>query len=575
MHRLVGFLRPYRALIGLALVLTFGQTLLNLYLPNLMSDIVDTGVLRGNLRYILDTGAWMLVVACLAGGASIASSYYGARVSAFFGRDVRARLFSHVEHFTLAEFDQVGTSSLIVRTTNDVWQVQQLAYMLQIIVMGPLTAIGGIVLAVATDASLSWVLAILVPLMGLVILAVMRPGIALFGSVQRKLDRLNLVLRENLTGVRVVRAFDRTRFEAGRFDEANADLTQTQVRVYQLMAFLWPAVMLIMNLSTVLVIWFGGFQVNAGTVQIGQLMAFIQYMTQIMFSVLMMSMVMFQVPRALASADRIGSVLEMRPAFTDPDGDSARSPAPEGRVEFRDVTFRYPGAEEAALSGVSFTTSPGTVTAIIGGTGSGKSTLVHLIMRFYDVEQGAVLVDGVDVRAMTQEDLRRRIGYVPQRAVVFAGSILENIRYGDLGASEDEVRAAAAVAQAAEFIDATPQGLEAPVTQGGHNLSGGQRQRLSIARAIARRAPLYILDDSFSALDFATDARLRTALRRRLDGASLLIVAQRVGTVMDADQILVMDDGRLVGQGRHDELVATCAVYREIVQSQLRPEEIA
>ncbi len=574
MSRLLPFLRPYGALIAIVLLLTFGQTMLNLYLPNLMSNIVDNGVVKGDVPYILHTGAWMLAVACAGGAAAVVSSFFGSRVSAFFGRDLRGRLFEHVERFTLKEFDAFGASSLIIRSTNDVWQVQQLTYMLQIMVMAPLTGIGGIILAVREDASLSWLVAVVLPIMALVIYGILRPGIALFASVQQKIDRLNLVLRENLTGVRVIRSFDRTPYETRRFDGANMDLTQTQVRVYQLMAFMWPAVMLVMNLSTVAVVWLGGAQVNTGALQIGQLMAFIQYLTQILFAVLMLSMMIFQLPRALASAERIRLVLETTPDIADPESPVETPPA-GGRVEFRNVTFRYPGAEEPALSDISFTVEPGSVTAVIGGTGAGKSTLLNLIMRFYDVAAGSVFVDGVDVRAMPQAELRRRVGYVPARAVLFAGSVLDNVRYGDLEASEAQAREALEVAQASEFIDALPDGMDAEVSQGGHNFSGGQRQRLSIARALARRASLYLLDDCFSALDFATDARLRAALRQRLKGATLLIVAQRVGTVMHADRILVLDEGRLVGVGRHDELLATCPVYREIVESQIRPEGIA
>lgn len=574
MTHLVRFLRPYRALIGLVLALTFVQTMLNLYLPNLMSNIVDDGVVRGDTRYILVTGAWMLLVTCLGGVASVISRYYGAKISAYFGRDLRGRLFRHVEHFALREFDAFGSSSLIVRTTNDIWHVQQLTYQLQIMVMAPLTGIGGIILAMHEDLSLSWIILIVLPLMAAVILSVMRPSIGLFGSIQRKIDRLNLVLRENLTGVRVIRSFGRTPYERRRFDTANLDVADTQVQVYQLLSFLWPTVMLIMNLSSVAVVWFGAPAINTGSLQIGQLMAFIQYLTQIMSAVLMMSMMIFQLPRALASAERVRVVLETEPEITD-EAAAVEAPPALGRVEFRHVTFRYPGAEEAALSDVSFATEPGTVTAVIGGTGSGKSTLVNLIMRFYDAAEGSVLVDGVDVRRMAQADLRRRIGYVPQRAVLFSGTVLDNIRYGDLEASADEAMSAAAVAQATEFIETLPEGMGAMLSQGGRNFSGGQRQRLSIARALVRKASIYLLDDCFSALDFATDARLRAALRRRIQGASLLIVAQRVGTVMDADQILVLDEGRLVGQGRHDDLLAGCPVYREIVESQMRPEGIA
>ncbi len=575
MAKLIEFLRPYRAFVALVLVLTFVQTMSSLYLPNLMSSIVDTGIIRGDEGYILREGLWMLAVTVLGGAGSVLASYYGAKATAGFGKLLRTRIFRHVEHFTLKEFDQIGTSSLIVRSTNDVMQVQQFINMLlRMMVMAPLTAIGGIILAVRTDASLSLVIVVVLPIMSIAIWLVMRRGFDLFRSIQKKVDRLNLVLRENLTGVRVVRAFGRVPYEVRRFDAANLDLTDTSVRVFQLMAILMPIVMLIMNLAMVAIVWFGGVQINTGTLELGNLMAFIQYVMQIMFAVLMVSMMLFMVPRAQASAVRINEVLALEPEFRDPD-DPLPVPRGPGTVEFRGVTFYYPGGEEPALHDVTFTARPGQITAVIGGTGAGKSTLMNLIPRFYDVSEGSILVDGVDVRKMRQADLRQRLGYVPQKAVLFTGSVLENIRYGDPGASLAAAQHAADVAQASEFVSEMEEGMEAEISQGGVNLSGGQRQRLAMARALARRAEIYLFDDSFSALDFRTDALVRAALRRELTGATVMIIAQRVSTVMDADHILVLDDGRLVGAGTHRELMASCPVYAEIVASQLSPEESA
>ena len=575
MSGLLRFLRPYRLYVALVLLLTFGQTMSSLYLPNLMSRIVDGGVIRGDVPYILRVGVWMLLITLAGGAAAVAASLYGAKATAGFAQLLRHRLFTHVEGSGLPEFERWGGSSLTVRTTNDVMQVQQLINaMLRMMVMAPLTAIGGILLAVHTDARLSLILVFALPLLAAAIYLVMGRGLALFRAIQTKVDRLNLVLRENLTGVRVVRSFGRTPFEVERFDAANADLTDTSVRVFELMATLMPVVVLIMNLSTVAIVWFGGLQINDGSLQIGQLMAFIQYVTQIMFAAMMMSMMLFMVPRAQASAQRIQEVLALAPAVTDPRSPLPTPPGPGGHLEFRHVTFRYPGAEEPALRDVSFTAAPGEITAIIGGTGAGKSTLLQLIVRFYDVVQGAVLVDGVDVRHLTQEALRSKVGYVPQQAVLFTGTALENLRYGDPAADEEAARHALAVAQADDFL-AGLGGLQAPIEQGGVNLSGGQRQRLCIARALVRRPELYLLDDSFSALDYRTDARLRAALRAEVGTATALIVAQRVSTVREADRILVLDDGQLVGSGTHAELLASCPVYQEIVASQLSAEEVA
>ncbi len=569
------FLRPYRLFVGLVLLLTFLQTTSSLYLPTLMADIVDHGVITGHVRYIVQVGVEMIGITAIGGAGAVLASLYASLAMSGMAQRLRSRLFSHVEHFTLREFDHIGTSSLIVRTTNDVMQVQQLvAIGLRMMVMAPLTAIGGVALAIYTAPSLSWIMVVSVPLLALVIWSTMGRGLVMFRSIQAKVDTLNRVLRENLAGVRVVRAFDRTPYEGRRFDAANRDVTDTSVRVFQLMAIVQPAVMLVMNLGTVVIVWLGGHEIGAGTLQIGSLMAFIQYVSQVMFSVMMVSMVMFMIPRAQASALRINEVLAMESDITDPE-DPETGTRGSGTVEFQHVSFAYPGAEEPALSDISFMARPGRITAIIGGTGSGKSTIMNLIPRFYDVTGGHIVLDGVDIRAMRQEDLRSRLGYAPARAVIFTGTIADNIRYGDREASTEAVTRAAEVAQATEFINEMPEGLDSPISQGGANLSGGQKQRLSIARALVRRADVYLFDDTFSALDYRTDARLRQALRREVAGATVIIVAQRVSTVMDADQILVMDEGRLVGAGRHRDLLDSCAVYREIVSSQLSPEEIA
>lgn len=575
MTKLVRFLKPYSLVLTAVVILVFIQSITNLYLPNLNSDIVDTGVVRGDTAYIWRTGGWMLLVAAGSAIAAVVAAYLSSLVAAGFGRDLRSRVFSRVESFSLHEFDKIGTATLITRTTNDITQVQMvLLIMLRMMIGAPIMAAGGIIMAVSKDAELSLVLVVVLPLLVGLITFVAGKGIPIFKALQVKLDRLNLVLRENLTGIRVIRAFDRVDHERRRFQEANRDLTQTAIRVNQLMAVMMPTMMLVMNFTMVAIVWFGGVRIEGGHMQVGDMMAFIQYAMQIMWSMVMMSMMFIMIPRAEASAVRINEVLETVPEISDPAHPSPAS-GRHGHVEFQDVTFSYPGAEQPALSHISFRADPGQVTAIIGGTGSGKSTLISLIPRFYDVGQGKVLVDGTDVRDMTQEALRARIGFVPQKAILFTGSITDNIRHGKEDASSEEVRQAAVTAQAAEFIAGMKDGFDSPIEQGGSNVSGGQKQRLSIARALIRRPEVYVFDDSFSALDFKTDARLRAALRKETAEATVIIVAQRVSTVMDADQIVVLDDGRIAGIGNHKDLMNTCAVYREIVSSQLSEEELA
>lgn len=540
-----------------------------------MSDIVDKGVVTGDTQYIWKIGGFMLLVA--AGGmvCSITASFFSSKVATGFGKSLRSKIFSHVGEFSLHEFDKIGTASLITRTTNDITQVQQvLVMMLRMMVMAPMMCIGGIIMAFSKDAKLTIVLGIALPILVLAIVIIARSGIPLFKVMQIKLDNLNRVLRENLTGIRVIRSFNRVEHEKKRFNEANYDLTSTAIKVNKIMAAMMPIMMVVLNLTTVAIIWFGGIRISNGHMQVGDMMAFIQYAMQIMFSFIMLSMMFVMIPRASVSAVRINEVLGTVADIKNPSV-SVLGEGKKGLVEFQNVTFSYPGAEMPAISTISFSMKPGEVTAIIGGTGSGKSTLINLIPRFYDVDSGKILVDGVDVREMTQESLREKIGFVPQTAILFTGTISENIRFGKENATDEEVQHAAKIAQATEFISNMPDGFNAVIAQGGTNVSGGQKQRLSIARALVRKPEIYIFDDSFSALDFKTDAKLRAALKEETIDSTVLIVAQRVSTIMDADQIIVLDDGEIAGIGKHRELMETSTVYREIVMSQLSEEEIA
>ncbi|NTY08307.1 ABC transporter ATP-binding protein [Exiguobacterium sp. JMULE1] len=574
MIKLLKRLTVYKWAVFAVLILVFAQSMSDLYLPTLMADIIDKGVVTGDTAYIWKIGAVMLGITGIGALAAVAASYYSSKASMGLGRDIRRQVFNHVERFSLQEFDQVGTASLITRTTNDITQVQQVVIMmLRMVVSAPIMFIGGLIMAVSKDAKLSLVIVAAMPVLVISILLILWKGVPLFGKVQKRLDRLNLVLRENLTGIRVIRAFNRERDEQVRLTKANADLTEVSIKVNKIMAFLMPVMMLVMNLTVVGVIWFGGIRIDNGGMQIGDLMAFIQYVMQIMFALVMASVMFVMIPRAAVSAKRINEVLEMTPTMTDEGTQTADRE--KGTLVFDRVTFRYPGAETPVLSDISFAARPGEVTAVIGGTGSGKSTLVNLIPRFYDVTEGSIRVNGVDSQDVPQEELRSKIGFVPQKALLFTGTIAENIRFGKEDATDEEVAHAAQIAQATDFIERMPDGYEARIEQGGSNVSGGQKQRLSIARALVRRPDLYVFDDSFSALDFKTDAALRKALREETRDATVLIVAQRVSTVIDADQIIVLDEGKVAGIGTHDELFADNAVYQEIVKSQLSEEEIA
>ncbi|WP_075363772.1 ABC transporter ATP-binding protein [Desulfosporosinus metallidurans] len=575
MFKLYRFLKPYTAYIAVVIVLLFLQVLSDLYLPTLMANIVDHGIVNKDVNYILRVGGFMLLVA--AGGTlcAIIATFLSSKTAVGFGRILREKIFTKVESFSLHEFDKIGTATLITRTTNDVTQVQQVSVLiLSMMISAPLTCIGGIIMAIQEDRGLTWVLLVSVPVLFAIIGIVLTRGIPLFRLMQLKIDKLNLVLRENLTGIRVVRAFNRIDQEKKRFDDANSDLMNNAVKVNKIMAILMPMMMLIMNFTTIAIIWFGGIRINNGDMQVGSLMAFIQYATQILFSLLMLTMLFIMVPRAQASAVRINEVLDTEPEIKDPSKGNSTS-IQRGFVEFKDVSFSYPGAEQPAISKINFSARPGEITAIIGGTGSGKSTMVNLITRFYDVESGSVLVDGVDVREMSQESLRAKIGFVPQKTVLFSGTIADNIKYGREDATLDEIKHAVQVAQATDFVTEMEAGFDHTIAQGGTNVSGGQKQRLSIARALIRRPEIYIFDDSFSALDFKTDAKLRAALKPEIADATVFIIAQRVTTVMDADRIIVLDDGLIAGIGTHKELLNSCEVYREIVASQLSEGEIA
>jgi len=574
--RLVGrFLGPYRWLVVAVIAFQLVQTTANLLLPSLNADIIDNGIAKGDIGRILTTGGIMLIGALVQVAATIGAVWFGAMAAMRLGRDMREQIFTRVAEFSEREVGQFGAPSLITRTTNDVQQVQMLIFMaLALMVSAPIMAIGGIFMALQQDIGLSWLMAIAIPVLLLVITLIVLRMVPLFRSMQARIDTVNRVLREQLTGIRVIRAFVRERHETDRFAVANAELTDTALRAGRLFALVFPLVMLVMNAASVAVFWFGAEGVESGATQVGALTAFLQYLIQILMAVMMAVMMSMMVPRAAVSAERIGEVLETPSSVVVP----LRPVTPErteGVVEFRDVEFRYPGAAEPVLSGISFTARPGATTAIIGSTGSGKSTLVGLIPRLFDVTGGAVLIDGVDVRELEPDLLWGRVGLVPQRAYLFSGTVASNLRFGSPEASDEELWAALRTAQAEDFVRAMPDGLDAPIAQGGTNVSGGQRQRLAIARALVKRAPVMVFDDSFSALDTTTDARLRAALDRAAADATRIVVAQRVSTIVDADEILVLEEGRIVGRGRHEALLETSETYREIVESQLRADEAA
>lgn len=575
MLKLLKYLKPYKWQALIVVLLTTVQSLAQLYLPNLMSDIVNKGIVGKDIAYIIQTGLIMLGVSLLAVAATIVSQLFASRTAVGFSKDLRRDIFSTVQSYSLNEFDKIGTASLITRSTNDVTQIQNVMVMIMsMLLAAPITAVGGIIMAISKDAGLSWLIVVIIIFMSAIILGIALKAMPLFKSLQKKIDRVNLVLREGLTGIRVIRAFNKTEYEQKRFDEANTDLTATSVSAHRWMGAMFPAIMFALNIATTAVLWFGGLKVDVGETTVGNLMAFQQYVMQIMFALIMGTMMFVMLPRAQAAAERINEIFGLEPSIVDTTKVAPQT-TQRGYVEFKDVNFYYHGAEEPALSNITFSARPGEVTAIIGSTGSGKSTLVKLIPRFYDASEGQVMLDGVDVKDYPQDALRRKIGFVPQKASLMSGTIEGNIRYGKDDATDEEIWKAVEIAQGRDFVSDTEGGLAAAVAQDGTNFSGGQKQRLSIARALVRKPEVYIFDDSFSALDFKTDAKLRRALGAEIDNATVFIVAQRVSTVMGADNIIVLDEGRVVGQGKHKELLESCNTYREIVSSQLSMEEMA
>lgn len=568
-------MQPYRQAIRAIVALQLVQTLAALYLPTLNADIIDYGVVRGDTGYIMHTGAIMLAVTLVQMGCSIAAVYYAARTAMALGRDLRANVFDRVLTFSAREVGQFGAPSLITRTTNDVQQVQLLALMtFTLMVSAPIMCVGGILMALNQDVPLSALLLIAVPLLGVIISVIISRMRPMFRLMQERIDRINQVLREQITGIRVIRAFVRDVDEQRRFAMVNTELFDVSRGVGRLMAYMFPLVMLVMNVSSVAVLWFGGHRIDSGGMQIGALTAFLSYLMQILMAVMMATFMFMMVPRAEVCAERITEVVGTDSSVVLPSRSTARG-SRRGHLELRDVQYRLPGAEEPVLRGISLTARPGEVTAIIGSTGSGKTTLLNLIPRLMDATAGVVLVDGVDVRELDQRVLSKAVGLVPQKPYLFTGTVASNLRYGNIDATDEELWQALATAQARNFVEQMPDGLQARIAQGGTNVSGGQRQRLAIARALVRRPEIYLFDDSFSALDYATDAALRTALERETAEATVVIVAQRVSTIRGADRILVLDEGVVVGSGTHQELMSANEVYREIVLSQLSAQEAA
>lgn len=575
MVKLLKYAEPYILSIIASIILLFGQAICDLSLPDYMSDIINKGITVGDKSFIIKTGFTMLGVSLLSASFTIIVSFLASRVAAGMCRTIRNDLFTNIESFSNAEFDRFSTSSLITRTTNDITQIQTLIVMIiRMIFYAPIMAIGGFVHALANSKSMSWIIALaIICLLGL-IFTVFTIAMPKFKAIQNLIDKLNLVVRENLDGILVVRAFNTQDFEEDRFDKANKDLTNTNLFVNRVMVSMMPLMTLIMNLITVLIVWVGANQVSAFKMDVGEMMAYMQYVMQIIFAFLMLSMMFIMIPRASVSGDRIAEVLEAVSSIKNNEIASKLKKC-TGLIEFNNVSFKYPGGDEDVLHNISFTARPGETTAFIGSTGSGKSSIVNLIPRFYDVTSGEILLDGIDIRNIDLHDLRNNIGYVPQKGVLFSGTIKSNISYADKNANEEDILRAATIAQSMEFIDSKPEKFDTGIAQGGNNVSGGQKQRLSIARALLKKPQISIFDDSFSALDFKTDAALRKALKEETGGSTMLLVAQRISTIMNAEQIIVLDNGYIVGKGTHESLMQSCEVYKEIALSQLSKEDLA
>lgn len=576
MLKLIKYLKPFLLPLILLVAMVYIQVAANLTLPDYMAKIINTGIVGKDNHYIWTTGGWMLLIALGGTVAMVLVGFLAARVATGFAKALREKIFTKIESFSLAEFNSFSTASLITRSTNDIQQIQMVTVMiLRLALMAPITGIWAIYKAYQVAPSMTWIMALSVGVLLLIISTIFAVALPKFRQLQKLVDKLNLISREILTGLRVIRAFNTEKDEEKKFDIANVELTNANLFVNRIMVIMQPIMMLIMNGAALLIVWTGAHLINSGSLEIGNMIAFMQYSMQVIFSFLMISIIFIMVPRGSVSGQRINEVLTVEPVIKDP-----KSPVPiknikSGLVEFKDVTFSYPGADSPTLENVSFTATPGQTTAFIGSTGSGKSTLINLVPRFYDTTEGSVKIDNVDVKAMLLEDLYSKIGYVPQTAVLFSGTVESNVKYGAPNINEQQVSRAIEIAQAKDFVAGLTDGTNSPIAQGGTNVSGGQKQRLSIARAIARDPEIYIFDDSFSALDFKTDASLREALNKATKNKTVLIVAQRISTIMNADKIIVLDEGRIVGQGRHKDLMKSCEVYREIAASQLSEEELA
>ncbi|MCX8075343.1 MAG: ABC transporter ATP-binding protein/permease [Clostridia bacterium] len=575
MKKVIGYLKPFALAIAISMLLVFIQSILNLYLPTLMSDIVNKGIVGTSMDEVAKYGKDMLIVTLIAGLCTTISTFIAAKIAAGLGKSLRKGVFSKVEKFSLNEFDIIQTSSLITRTTNDVTQIQNLTLMsIRMMILAPMMCIGGIVMAVSKNLELSILFTVVIPIFLIAIILFARKIVPLFSSVQKLTDRLNQVVREKLTGVRVIRAFGTEEYERNRYDKSNKDIYEISLKIGYLISILMPLIFFVINVSTVAVVWFGGHLIDSGSMQIGDMMAFMQYAMQVLFSILMVVMLFMMIPRAIVSAKRINEVLELDSTIDDNKNEVKKEDIINpGEIEFKNVTFSYNKSDEPVLNDISFKIKKGETVAIIGGTGSGKTTLLNLMLRFYDATSGIVSVGGHNIREISLNSLRNMIGYVPQKINLFSGTIAENIRYGNENASDEEVEEAAKVAQAYDFIASLENGFDSTVAQGGTNYSGGQKQRISIARAIVKKPDIYIFDDSFSALDYSTDSKLRAALHEYTEGATVVIVAQRVSTIINADNIIFIDEGKIIAQGKHHELFETCEAYKEIVVSQITEEE--